>query len=265
MLNDRPKFQIISIVANEVDLLEVTLPTSIDALTRNSNYKYEVILHVDGANDDSVQKIFELRDQLNIDEIRIRNKKNKNFVCPGDPSNNAHFHTLSNKSDYTIEIESDVVAVLTKSDYDALGEIVSFFDRHPEVCLISSVIDYNCWVWKLEDIDSPLEKNVRNVNRISSHFLIYHNRRFLDFAKANGIYSFAMYSDDCNYEDVVSKALVRSKIPIAFFENWEIKVRHCDEKQYEGSLYYKRDPELKMKIAKEMIKNYSYKQLLRAR
>lgn len=262
MLNDRPKFQIISIVANELDLLGVTLPTSADALTRNSNYRYEVILHIDGAADDSMKKIIELREKLNIDEIRIRNKKNRSFICPGDPSNNSHFHALSGKSDYTIEIESDVIAVLKKNNYDALGEIVAFFDRHPEVCLISSAIDYDCWVWKLEDVGHPLEKNVRSVNRVSSHFLIYHNQRFLDFAKSNGIYSFAQYSDDCNYEDVISKAFVRNKVPIAFFENWAIKVRHCDEKQYEGSLYYQRDQKLKMKIAKDMIKTYSYKNLL---
>lgn len=259
MLNDRPKFQIISIVANELDLLNITLPTSVDALTRNSNYKYEVVLHVDGATNDSMKKIIELRNKLNIDEIRIRNKQNKKFICPGDPSNNSHFHALSGKSDYTIEIESDVIAVLERSDYDALGEVAALFDRHPDVCLISSVIDYDCWVWKLEDIGRPLEKNVRSVNRVSSHFLIYHNQRFLDFARKNGIYSFAQYTDDCNYEDVISKALIRNNIPIAFFENWAVKIRHCDEKQYEGSLHYKRDQLLKMKIAKDMINAYSYK------
>lgn len=259
MLNDRPKFQIISIVANELDLLRITLPTSVDALTKNSSYKYEVILHVDGASDDSLRKIVRLRNELNIDEIRMRNKKNKKFVCPGDPSNNSHFHALSNKSDYTIEIESDVIAVLKKNNYDALKEIVTFFDRHPKVCLASSVIDYDCWAWKLEDVSCPLEKNVRSVNRVSSHFLIYHNQRFLDFAKHNGIYSFTKYSNDCNYEDVVSDALVRNNLPIAFFENWAIKVRHCDEKQFEGSLYYKRDQKLKIKIAKDMIRTHGYK------
>lgn len=259
MLNDRPKFQIISIVANELDLLKITLPTSVNALTQNSNYTYEVILHVDGATNDSMKKIIKLRNKLNIDEIRIRNKQNKTFICPGDPSNNSHFHALSGKSDYTIEIESDVIAVSEQSDYDALGEIVALFDRNPDVCLISSVIDYDCWVWKLEDIGRPLEKNVRSVNRVSSHFLIYHNQRFLDFARKNVIYSFAQYTDDCNYEDVVSSALVRNNRPIAFFENWAIKVKHCDEKQYDGSLHYKRNQLLKIKIAKDMINAYSYK------
>lgn len=80
MLNDRPKFQIISIVANELDLLKITLPTSVNALTQNSNYTYEVILHVDGATNDSMKKIIELRNKLNIDEIRIRNKQNKTFI-----------------------------------------------------------------------------------------------------------------------------------------------------------------------------------------
>lgn len=259
MLSDRPKFQIISIVANELDLLRLTLPASIDSLTKNSKHSYELILQVDGAAEESIGKIIKMRDDLKIDEIRIRNKQNKNFICPGDPSNNSHFHALSGKSDYTIEIESDVIAVLEESGYDALGRIVDFFDRHTDVCLISSVIDYDCWAWKLEDVGVQLEENVRNVNRVSSHFLIYHNQRFLDFTQKNGIYSFTKYSDDNNYEDVISKALVKSRIPIAFFENWEVKVRHCDEKEYDGSLYYKRIPELKKKIARKMIRKYSYK------
>ncbi|MDP3997773.1 MAG: hypothetical protein Q8P73_04715 [bacterium] len=259
MLNDRPKFQIISIVANELDLWNITLPISVDALTKNSSCKYEVIAQVDGATDSSIEQIIHFRDKLNIDEVRIRNKANKNFICPGDPSNNAHFHALSGKSDYTIEIESDVIAVLEKNDYDALGEISAFFDRHPETCLISSVIDYDCWVWKLEDIGRPLEKNVRDVNRVSSHFLVYHNQRFLDFAHSNGIYNFSKYTDDCNYEDVISNEFVKNNIPIAFFENWAVKVRHCDEKQAKGSIFYKRDKNLKIKIAQDMIRTYSNK------
>jgi hypothetical protein len=140
-----------------------------------------------------------------------------------------------------------------------LEEIVAFFDRHPEVCLISSVIDYDCWVWKLKDLGPSLEKNVRNVNRVSSHFLIYHNQRFLDFANKTGVYDFSQYSDENNYEDVISNSLTKNNIPIAFFENWPIKVRHCDEKQYEGSSFYKRDPQLKIDIAKKMIKKYKYR------
>lgn len=258
MLNNRPKFQIISIVSNELDLLKVTLPTSVNALTQNSDYKYEVVLHVDGATKDSIKKIIKMYDKLNIDEVRIRNKKNKEFICPGDPSNNSHFHALSNKCDYTIEIESDVVAVLSRGDYDALGEIVAFFDRNPKACLLSSVIDHDCWVWKLKDVGHPLEKNARSVNRISSHFLVYHNQRFLDFAERSGIYDFSQYTNNFNYEDVISKAFTDNNVPLVFLDNWAIKVRHCDEKLHTGSLHYKRDPKVKMKIAKETIKKNNH-------
>lgn len=258
MLNNRPKFQIISIVANELDLLSVTLPTSIDSLTKNASCDYEVVLQVDGANDESMHRFIDLRNQLSIDELRIRNKQSKDLICPGDPSNNSHFHTLSNKCEYVIEIESDVIAVLQDKNYDALGEIIKFFEKHSSVCIATSVIDYDCWVWKLEDTGKNIDSNIRNVNRVSSHFLIYNTERFSKFAKENDIYDFSKYNEDSNYEDVISLAFTNKKLPIAFFDNWEVKVRHCDDKQYEGSMFYKRDSQLKMKIAKEMIEKYSY-------
>lgn len=258
--NSRPEFQILFIVSNEIELLKITLPISLDSLTKNSKISHETIIQMDGANSESVKNMFNWAKRTNlIDEIRIRNRNDKNLICPGDPSNNPHFHFLSNKSKYVIEIESDVIAILNDKNYDAMGDIVSFFERHHEVCLITSVIDYNCWVWKLSDIGPHIEKNIRNVNRISSHFLIYHTDRFLNFANRSEIYNFTKYSDNCNYEDVISNKFVESKIPIAFLDNWAIKVRHCDEKIYPGSPYYKRDKKLKLKIAKETIKKYSYK------
>lgn len=258
--NDRPKFQIIFIVSNEIDLLKVTLPVSLDSLTKNAKYSYEVVVQMDNATSDSVKKMIEWSEKVDfIDEIRIRNRKNRKLVCPGDLTNNPHFHIVSDKSDYIIAIECDVIAVLTDKNYDALSNILNFFNKHPKICLINSVIDYDCWVWKLQDIGSPIEKNIRSVNRISTHFLIYHTKRFLNFSAQEEIYDFSKYSNDCLYEDIISNGLLNAKIPIAFFNNWEIKVRHCDEKQYPGSLHYKRDPKLKLKIAKDTIDKYGYK------
>ncbi len=258
--NNRPEFQILFIVSNELELLKVTFPVTLDSLTKNSKINYEVIIQMDGANSKSVKELLNWTKRINIiDEVRIRDRNNKKLVCPGDPSNNPHFHFISNKSKYLIEIEGDVIAVLENENFDALKNIVDFFERHPEICLITSIIDYDCWVWKLNDVDRHIEKDIRSVNRVSSHFLIYHTERFLDFAKKAGIYDFSKYSDNYNYEDVISNNLVKLKIPIAFFDNWPVKVRHCDEKEYPGSLNYKRDKKLKLRIEKETIKMYSYK------
>ncbi|MEJ2611285.1 MAG: hypothetical protein P8179_14675 [Candidatus Thiodiazotropha sp.] len=248
--NYPPEFTIACLVHGDIPLLEKTIPTTIEALTAESNHTWDTVLIVDGVESAAADQLLELGHRFGFDEIRLRNRMR--HVSPGDPSNNGHAHMLPGKGRYLISFEGDVVAFRTGPG-DVLDIISSVFEMCPNLALATRIDDHDCWQWPLHEVGPPLTQDVRSVNRVSSHFLIYDlPRATREIWMAGGVAANEYHDDGkCwyNYEDWLSKQFAAPKgSGIGFIDNLPIKVFHCDEKIAHESALYRRDLRVRLQV-----------------
>lgn len=252
-------FSICFIGHDEFELMERTLRHNVKEICSNTNETYELVLHIDGAEvlNNQFEKI-RWASQANLDEIRLHFHNRRKAT--GDGSNNGHFHVLNPKFEYLVSFESDIVLFVNNHvGFDLLREIRDLFERNSELFVLTRMDDTDEWVWKLEDVGPEFEKGLRSVNRVSSHFLVYHTARCLQHMKDSSInFNYNMFYDNggpdhFNYEDWVSKTFVGH---IGFIEKLPIRVFHCDKKIHPQSLYYTKDPVVKMNEFNRLIKLY---------
>jgi hypothetical protein len=234
---------------NEFDLMRRTIPHNMEVLAGRCQVPVDTMLILDNAdrNVDALSFVSEAH-QWGINEVRLRSRQR--IVAPGDGANNPHVHLISDRTKYLVSIEADV-AVFPRQGCDLLGEIVDLFKRVPQVPVITKVSDHDCWAWALEDVGKPFGLGVRNVNRLSSHFLAYDTERLRRWIPAD--FDWSVLFDDgknwYNYEDVLSLVLAQPAGPgIAFAESLRAQVFHCDEKVVAGSPFYKRDRQQRLDI-----------------
>lgn len=253
-------FTIAFIAHNDFEIASRTIPQNIKALTQQTNYSYHVILVLDGFEAFDCQPYINKMSDWGVDEIRLRSRGR---VCAGgDPSNNAHLYLLSLQSKYMIEIESDVALFETNQIEDPLKELDSYFNRNKDQCMATKVEDFDCWQWKLEKVSEDIDDGVWSTNRLSSHFLVYQTERFLNYLDENDIaLTCDTFHDDgenwFNYEDFLSYHFAKPNGPgIGFFRQLSLDVYHCDEKEFEGSAFYKKDIDLKCSIFDKLKDKY---------
>jgi hypothetical protein len=223
------------------------VPTTLDALCRNTKHPYDLVLVVDGAETAPIAEIQQLAHEVwGFDEVRLRWRDRHR--ASGDQANNIHTHLSLAKSRFLITVEGDVTAFRPDVDAsaDILDTIVSTFDACTELALAQRIDDHDCWQWPLEDVGNPLAASVRSVNRVSSHFLIYDTHRAGQVIRANGGIPGDTFHDDAtrwfNYEDWLSHTFAQPHGPgIGYLEQLPLRVYHCDEKTSPGSAHYRRD------------------------
>ena len=105
-------------------------------------------------------------------------------------------------------------------------------------------------------LEHNIGKGVRSVNRVSSHFLVYDTKRCCQYINSIGGWSLSgMYDTGAewhNYEDRVGKTFRYPDGPgIGYIDSIPFKVYHCDEKIEEGSPFYKRDIQTRLRVFDE--------------
>lgn len=241
-------FTIAFIGHGEFDLMRKTIPLNIRSLTSNTKERFQTLLILDGAEKYSYKDFSDEMFGIGIDEIRVRSRARN--VASGDPSNNGHYHLLSDRTPYLISLESDIALFNTSETFDVLLELKMLFQRHEELAVATRMDDHSCWVWKQEEVGSEFEDGIKSVNRVSSHFLAYDVERARKVLGRVPIDTFHDTKNDWfNYEDLISERFARPQgTGIAYLDSFPIRCFHCDEKEYSGSPFYTKDSKRKMQI-----------------
>ncbi|UES60271.1 hypothetical protein GFK91_31670 (plasmid) [Roseibium aggregatum] len=250
-------FTLAFIGSTEYELMRLTIPHNLKVLTSNTEIDYDVILVLDGNPLDEIASKF-AREAFTwgIDEIRFR-RRIKN-VASGDPSNNSHLHLFSDKTPLLLTMECDVAAFPTENNEDVLKNIYDDFISCPQLAIGTRIDDYDCWVDRMI-FYGRLNKDVRLVSRLSSHFIVYHTDRVREILPSRvGQHTF---SDDgvnfYNYEDFISERFrSQENGGIGYLENIGISVHHCDKKLSPESSYYTGDLEVKRREFQRLQKLY---------
>jgi hypothetical protein len=245
-----PEFTIYFLVHGDLPLLEEIVPMGVAALCDETVCSYDLILVGDGVLPELRADVTRLaEDHWGFDEVRFRSRRRHR--APGDPSNNGHTHLLAAKGRFAIVVEGDV-AVMRAGAGDVLRQIRDAFDAASEMCLATRIDDWSNWVWSLRQTSPPLAPNVLSINRVSSHFLIYDVVRLLASCVRNPDFASAFHDDGghwFNYEDWLSHCFARPQGGgIGFLSGLPIRVHHCDEKQFHGSPFYKRDLPTRLRV-----------------
>jgi hypothetical protein len=251
-------FRITCLFNQNIDLLGLTLPRCVAALTGSTAETYEVVLHCDGTSRDVAGEVVQREEFGDIDEIRVRRRSR--FVASGDPSNNGHRRLFDAGPRYVIVFEDDVVMYRSEAAFDVLAACRRLFELYSDVAVICKLDDHEAWAWGLRDIGEPLEPGVRSVNRVATHFIAYDLDRFLPAARRFGGGDLDVFIDrddlSYNWEDLVSHVAATGGRKIAFPESWPLHVFHCDRKVSAGSMYNTQDPAVKREVFDELDRRY---------
>lgn len=245
-------FTVAFICHSELELLEKTIKQNLAALRETAQgEEFDSIMVVDGAETAPTALLTEFAFREGINEVRLRTRKS--LCATGDPSNNGHYYIIRHKSKYLITLEGDVVMFLNNSNFNLFQNIRDFFERHKDIFLATKIDDFECWSWKLKQVSENFEEGIQSVNRVSSHFLIYQLERFHNYFDRNSPISLNSFYDTqtswFNYEDYLSKHVAVPNGPgIAFLESFPISVYHCDRKVADGSPFYSKNIEDKIKV-----------------
>lgn len=245
-----PEFTIAFVVHDDVPLLERTVPTSIAALTQDTDHSYDLILVIDGAESAPVGEILGRAEAWGFDEVRLRRRSR--HAAPGDPSNNGHLHLLPVKGRFLVSMEGDVVAFRCGGG-DPLHHIATVFTACPDLALATRIDDHDCWKWPLSDAGPVLAAGVRSVNRVASHFLVF------DVARASrtiwqtgGPPAGSFYDGDAcwfNYEDWLSHIFAAPIGPgIGYLDQLPLRIYHCDEKTESGAPTYTKNLHTRLRV-----------------
>lgn len=253
-----PAFTILFVFHKDIDLLEKTLPQTLAALTQNTAVSYEVILVADGTDLSMIERLVPRLENWGVDELRFRRRER--FVASGAGSNNAHMHQFKATVPYLIHLEDDILVFNNDPSFDVLRAAIELFERHHNIPVIFKMNDYESWSWKLSDVSAELEPGVRSVNRVSTHFIIYHSARFYAVSKGFGAFDSDVFIDrddlSYNWEDLVSHVGTTGGRAIAFPEAWPLVALHCDRKIAPGSMYNTQDVSVKLEICNEYLRRY---------
>lgn len=245
-----PEFTIAFLVHGDVALLEQTIPTTIRTLTDSSTRTWDLVLVVDGAETAPVAELLDLARRCHFDEVRLRWRTG--HVAGGDPSNNGHVNLIPGKGRFLVGVEGDVVAFRTGPG-DVLDMLARTFDACPDLALAIRVDDHDCWQWPLTDVGAPLGPGVRSVNRVASHFIVYHLPRATRVMWAAGGPGAERFHDDgtewFNYEDWLSGIFAApAGAGIGYLDALPIRVFHCDEKTVPAGAVYSRDLATRLRV-----------------
>jgi hypothetical protein len=245
-----PEFTVVFLVHGPIELLDRTVPTTIEALTARTRRTVDLVLAIDGAETAPVDALLERAPRWGIDEVRLR-RRDRN-VAGGDPSNNGHAHLVPGKGRFLITVEGDVVA-FRAGEGDPLAFVAETFDRTPELALATRIDDHDCWREPLLDVGSPLAPGVRSVNRVASHFLVYDLPRALPVIwAAGGVPASSFHDSDeawFNYEDWLSRTFAAPAGPgIGYLSELPVRVFHCDEKTAPGAATYTRSLDVRLRV-----------------
>jgi hypothetical protein len=242
-------FTIAFIVHTGHEIMSLTIPQNLESICGSTRERFDVVLVADGVvNDEDRYRLLRAADRWKIDEVRFRSRLRN--CASGDPSNNGHFHTLTNGTPYLITLEEDVAIFRLDPAFDMLAEFRSLFERHEKLVVATRADDHDCWNWKLEATGPDFEPGVLSVNRVASHFLAYSTGRARE-ALDTPSYCPEVFQDDAsswyNYEDLISRRLSAPAGPgIAFVERFPIRVFHCDRKIAAGSPFYTKELSTKL-------------------
>jgi hypothetical protein len=245
-----PDFTIACLFHRDLDLLRLTLPRCLDALTTGTTQSFDVVLHCDGTPPEVATALVAEQDKLGIREMRFRARSGP--LASGDPSNNGHRRLVGAPTRYAIVFEDDIVMYRTEPAFDVLGAVRGVFERHPEVAVLCTVADSDQWAWRLEDLGEPVEDGISSVNRVATHFIAYDLVRFRQAAQRFGAFELDVFIDredvSYNWEDLVSHIGVTGDRRIAFPRAWPLHVFHCDRKTATGSMHNTQDPRIKREV-----------------
>lgn len=233
------------------DYFQQTLKHNIEVLCKDTSETYDLIMFLDGLEAIDYERYIELAKRCGIGEVRLRNRSVN--CASGDGANNPHMHLVSEETKYLITIEADIAVFKTKENCDILRGIKDLFERNTNLCVATRIDDYDCWQEKMHFLDHKIGVGIKSVSRVSSHFLAYDTRRCCSYVDSIGGWPLSgMYDTGDmwhNYEDRVGKTFRYPDGPgIGFIDCLPIKVYHCDEKIHEGSPFYKRDLQTRMKV-----------------
>lgn len=249
-----PDFTIACLFHRDLDLLRLTLPRCLDALTVGTEQSFDVVLHCDGTPREVASALVSVQDELGVREVRFRARSGP--LASGDPSNNGHRRLVGASTRYAIVFEDDIVMYRTDASFDVLGAVRGVFERHPEVAVLCTVADSDQWAWKLEDLGEPVEEGISAVNRVATHFIAYDLARFRQAATRFGAFELDVFVDredvSYNWEDLVSHVGVTGGRRIAFPRTWPLHVFHCDRKIAAGSMHNTQDPRVKREVFAEI-------------
>lgn len=243
-------FRIACLFHQNAELLALTFPRCVEALTGSTAESYEVLLHCDGTPEPMLDEVARREEFSAADEIRFRRRYR--FVANGDASNNGHRRLFGGRSRYLIVFEDDVVMYRSDPHFDVLAACRALFERYADVAVICKLDDYDVWAWCLTDVGEQLEPGVRSVNRVATHFIAYDLHRFLPAAQRFGAFELDVFIDrddlSYNWEDLVSHVGTTGGRRIAFPEAWPLHVFHCDRKIADGSMYNSQNPLIKRAV-----------------
>lgn len=240
-------FTIAFILHSEFELITRTVPHNIRQLTESTDEDFDIVMVVDGFKEEEALKMLKAASSWGVDEVRFR-KRNRNCAT-GDPSNNGHYHLLSDKTQYLVSFEGDVALFKHKKSLDVLKAFKGLFQRHPELVLATKMSDHACWKWKLRKVGPEIEPGIWSVNRVASHFLVYNMYNYRRIVKPKHDIFHEHKGEYYNYEDFLSHQF---RYPlgygIAYMDELPISVFHCDRKIAPDSEFYRRDLREKIKI-----------------
>ncbi len=213
-----------------------------------------MVLHCDGTPPDVAQEVLANRAEWGIDEVRIHDRQR--HVASGDPSNNGHRRLFGGSSRYVIVIEDDVWMRPGRPWFDVLAECRRLFESHIDVPVVCKVDDHDAWAWELSDVGGEIERGVRSVNRVATHFIAYDVHRFVPVARRFGGFELDVFIDrddlSYNWEDLVSHVATTGGRRIAWPQLWPLVVFHCDRKVAPGSMHNTQDRRIKHAVIDEL-------------
>jgi len=235
------------------EYFEKTLKNNIEVICGNTIESFDLIMFLDGLEVIDYAKYIELAKECGIGEVRLRNRLVN--CASGDGANNPHMHLVSEETKYLITIEADI-AVFKTQECDILREIREIFETNENLCVATRIDDYDCWQEKMYFLEHNIGKGIRSVNRVSSHFLAYDTKRCCQYVNSIGGWPLSgMYDTGAewhNFEDRVGKTFRYPDGPgIGYIDSIPFKVYHCDEKIAEGSPFYKRDIQTRLRVFDE--------------
>lgn len=244
-------FSIVFICAGGYEYFHKILENNIRTLCEDTHEKYDLVLFLDGIENYDYTPYLELGPKYGFDEIRLRSREH--HCATGDCSNNSHMQIFSDKTKYLLTFESDVAIFKLDKCFDVLRAVRIAFEKNPSLCIATRMDDYSCWKEKLMFLPQQFTDDIQSVNRVSSHFLAYDTRRCRKWFAAKGCFRLDCFYDNehdwYNYEDMIGTNFAYPNGPgIGFFRDLPIKVYHCDEKIKEGSAFYKRDLQTRLRV-----------------
>ena len=249
-----PMFRLVFLFHADLDVFDRAFPRCVDALTRGSAERFEVVVHSDGTPVEVGRQLIDRAAQWDVDEVRIRRRAR--YLASGDRSNNGHRRLFDTRSRYLIVVEDDVVMYRGEESFDVLAACRRLFERYPDVPVLCKVDDSDMWAWKLRDVGPVVEPGVRSVNRVATHFIVYDLQRFLPVAERFGGFELDVFIDrddlSYNWEDLVSHVGTTGGRRIAFPDGWPLRVFHCDRKVEPDSMYHTQDPRVKHAVLDEL-------------